>query len=199
MTDRFYQYYYSKPKATNESYDLMLDSWYKMSQKSYIKQIQMSKRRIKIENDDFQFTFNEKLDKDLDQALSDYGYYKAQKLDRGNTLKFKKMQINQMMKRDAIISKNSYDSNFSEYKDNAKSTENIPYDIDDIDNQVELEKTYEGDLILSEIGLYEALRYDYTKLIPFLVIIRCLLQLLVLFEVPGGDVSNIKTHEIVIL
>ena len=172
MTDRFYQYYYSKPKATNESYDLMLDSWYKMSQKSYIKQIQMSKRRIKIENDDFQFTFNEKLDKDLDQALSDYGYYKAQKLDRDNTLKFKKMQINQMMKRDTIISKNSYDSNFSEYKDNAKSTENIPYDIDDIDNQVELEKTYEGDLILSEIGLYEALRYDYTKLIPLLVIIR---------------------------
>ena len=172
MTDRFYQYYYSKPKATNESYDLMLDSWYKMSQKSYIKQIQMSKRRIKIENDDFQFTFNEKLDKDLDQALSDYGYYKAQKLDRGNTLKFKKMQINQMMKRDAIISKNSYDSNLSEYKDNAKSTENIPYDIDDIDNQAELEKTYEGDLILSEIGLYEALRYDYTKLIPLLVIIR---------------------------
>ena len=79
MADRFYQYYYTKSKATNESYDVMIETWYKMSQKSYIKQIQMSKRRIKIENDDFQFTFTEKLDKDLDQALSDYEYYKLQK------------------------------------------------------------------------------------------------------------------------
>ena len=210
MSDSVYQLYYTNTKATDESYDVIMTNWFRIGHKNYIKQIQKSKHRFRIENDDFQFTFTEKLDENLDKAFNDYEYYLVQKLKRKESLKLKKSHLKESKNR-RVFNQVTSENNLSEYKETTRSPDKIGLSRKSISfssnlvkeyfedsNQSEQAKVYEGDLILSEIGLYEALRYDYSKIIPFLVMIRGLLQVIVLFEVPGG-VSNIKNHEIAIL
>ena len=160
-----------------------------MGPKSLKEQIKASKQRLQIHDDEWKFSFIENLPADLHQRLT------KNREDQGN--KFDPKIFRQNTK---ISSKSIASMDFSKNDRNArkvKGEEEKRNYTEDEEMRGDKYKVYQVESVLKEITLLEATHSGNSSYAIWIIITRCVLQLIYQFHT-GGDTFNLPWYEYIL-
>lgn len=191
ISEARYKLYYSKATANWVAQDLLVLGWLKMSPKTVQEQINATKHRLKIYDEDWMFYFIEKLPKDLDSRLSDDDYYDNDKYNE-NIIKQKirssKNLLQMRRKKGASFIGEDLDLIHqaplkSDNEEGKNHQLNLSKDVglnlsvsEDEENGHDANRSYKAESILREMLLLDSANVGMPKYLKCIVLLRIVLQ-----------------------
>lgn len=189
--------------------DLVVPNWDRVPFESATREIQATKYRVKIEDDDFSFQFLKPLSKDMHEKLLDENYYTSKNLSMKDVVKEIKGSKKEILKekrnnrinpkKGTLENKDTLKVNISKASDmniinptSKADRENTPSTLffsSRTLNKVSLESEsgsnteYKGDLLLREIAILDQVETPSIKLAKYTVITRTVLY--ILLQIPN--------------